>query len=408
MEQLNKANFWYQESFHGVDLSSLRSAAVIEYFRQPIVDTFDIRICGAKSYKYSVDFESIHERDLHRLDIPFTFQMLQSGEVHGLAFWFDVAFLGSQQAVWLSTAPTQPLTHWYQVRCLVDTPLFLHRGQLLTGRVVLTANKRQSYDVELELVAQATGTRVTNTLDLKNPYFRYTGQAPQPPPGTYETSPSEQFWATLDQQQQASAIQTNGVTLMNGSTPSLVDVTQLNQSNHNMNNPPQQHLQQQQHTQQHPQHQQQQQQMHQQQQQQSQHQQQQHLHHQNQQHVVLNQNHPGMASGMGVSTSPGGNNRSSPGLSRLGTGGSQVPCSIGGGISPSLFVPSVAILNSANFPVSNNLMIGDYAVQSAPGVNHHQQQHGVNPNIIQVIPAAHPIQQNVSPANNHHPQTYKH
>lgn len=28
MEQFTKANFWYQQSFHGVDLSSLRDDAV--------------------------------------------------------------------------------------------------------------------------------------------------------------------------------------------------------------------------------------------------------------------------------------------------------------------------------------------------------------------------------------------
>ncbi|CAH1640810.1 unnamed protein product [Spodoptera littoralis] len=48
MEQYNKANFWYQTCFHGVDLSALRTAAMKEYFRQPIVDTFDIRICMAR------------------------------------------------------------------------------------------------------------------------------------------------------------------------------------------------------------------------------------------------------------------------------------------------------------------------------------------------------------------------
>ena len=37
MEQINKVNFWYQDYFHGVHLSSLRDAALKEYFRQPIV-----------------------------------------------------------------------------------------------------------------------------------------------------------------------------------------------------------------------------------------------------------------------------------------------------------------------------------------------------------------------------------
>lgn len=67
MEQYNKANFWYQSSFHNVDLSSLRDAAMKEYFRQPIVDTFDIRICQAKSIRHVVDFLQAEEEDLHRI-----------------------------------------------------------------------------------------------------------------------------------------------------------------------------------------------------------------------------------------------------------------------------------------------------------------------------------------------------
>lgn len=38
-----------------------------EYFRQPIVDTFDIRICMSKSIKHSVDFSIARETDLHTI-----------------------------------------------------------------------------------------------------------------------------------------------------------------------------------------------------------------------------------------------------------------------------------------------------------------------------------------------------
>lgn len=82
-------------------------------------DTFDIRILMAKSVKYTVNFLEAKEEDLYRcvhilmadvywcllidehahsgcrIEIPFKFHMMHSGLVHGLAFWFDVAFMGS-------------------------------------------------------------------------------------------------------------------------------------------------------------------------------------------------------------------------------------------------------------------------------------------------------------------------
>jgi histone-arginine methyltransferase CARM1 len=200
MEQYSKANFWFQTCFHGVNLSAIQNCAVKEYFRQPIVDTFDIRICMSKSIRHVVDFSEAHETDLHTIDIPLEFHILESGTCHGLAFWFDVAFAGSQQTIWLSTGPTEPLTHWYQVRCLLEQPLLLKQGQVLTGRVLLVANKRQSYDVTIDLAVEGTNQSSKNTLDLKNPYFRYTGAPVQPPPGISNVSPSENYWSQLDAQ----------------------------------------------------------------------------------------------------------------------------------------------------------------------------------------------------------------
>ncbi|KAK8395600.1 hypothetical protein O3P69_005599 [Scylla paramamosain] len=213
-EQLNKANFWYQNCFHGVDLCQLREQALNEYLRQPIVDTFDIGICLAKSIRYSLDFMTAEEKDLHHLVIPLEFHILKSCTMHGLAFWFDVAFLGSSQTVWLSTAPTEPLTHWYQVRCLLGKPIFVKEGQLVTGVVELVANRRQSYNVNLEVRIEGTTTVATNCLDLKNPYFRYTGIAPQPPPGNNTVSPSESYWGTVDAQGAKQAVNmVNGITV---------------------------------------------------------------------------------------------------------------------------------------------------------------------------------------------------
>lgn len=227
MEQYSKANFWYQESFHGVNLCTLRNAAVSEYFKQPIVDTFDIRICLAKSNKYMIDFQTADEKDLHVLDIPLTFSMMQGGMIHGLAFWFEVGFLGSDYAVWLSTSPTEPLTHWYQVRCLVEKPVLVKQGQTLTGHVKLRCNNRQSYDVDIELNIPGTTLKSCNTLDLKNPFFRYTGQAPQPPPGTNNGSATEQYWNNLAAEEEYEVSECQAVESAAGSSLCVVQTDDI-------------------------------------------------------------------------------------------------------------------------------------------------------------------------------------
>uniref|UniRef100_UPI0037E84242 histone-arginine methyltransferase CARM1-like n=1 Tax=Semicossyphus pulcher TaxID=241346 RepID=UPI0037E84242 len=167
-----RASFWQQRSFYGVNLNALHSSAVDEFFRQPIVDMFDVAVLMAHSVKHSINFMEATEEDLHRVEIPFVFSLQQSGLVHGLAFWFDVAYLGSKSAVWLSTSPSEPPTRWSQVRCLLQTPLFAKLGQTLSGTVLLTANTRQSYDIHITATVDQSGFRSGNILDLKNPYFR--------------------------------------------------------------------------------------------------------------------------------------------------------------------------------------------------------------------------------------------
>ncbi len=192
------------------------------------------------------------------------------------------------------------------------------------GRVVLSSNKRQSYNVDIELYVEGIGTRASNSLDLKNPYFRYTGQAPQPPPGCNETSPSEQYWQTLDSTQATSNVM-NGVVVMNGNTPQVNPVIEINNMQFQTNSL-------------------------------------QHSQHQNA-NLTLGIHSTPMIN-LGSLPSPNATSRTSP-HTRITPVAAAVPTSsIGGGISPSLFTntPQVSVLNSANFPVNNSLMIGDYAV----------------------------------------------
>ena len=69
-----------------------------------------------------------------------------------------------------------------------------------SSRVLMVANMKQSYDVTIECMIMGTTTKSTNSLDLKNPYFRYTGVQPPPPPGENNQSPSEAYWTQVDMQ----------------------------------------------------------------------------------------------------------------------------------------------------------------------------------------------------------------
>ncbi|XP_056640467.1 histone-arginine methyltransferase CARMER isoform X1 [Diorhabda carinulata] len=322
MEQYSKANFWFQTCFHGVNLSALQNCAVKEYFRQPIVDTFDIRICMSKSIRHVVDFLETDETDLHTIDIPLEFHILESGTCHGLAFWFDVAFGGTQQTIWLSTAPTEPLTHWYQVRCLLEQPLLLKQGQVLTGRVVLVANKRQSYDVTIELTVEGTMQTSQNTLDLKNPYFRYTGAPVQPPPGVSNVSPSESYWSQLDAQGVRNAVNmVNGMSV-NGLGEVSMDTTQTLLNNNLMAA--------------------------------------------NNLIALVDSQHMG-ADGTQPNIHPGSIPSTGRGRVAASPTSTHTAQLIGGAISPSLFTSPThqqQPLVMANYPISANLMIGDYVKPS--------------------------------------------
>jgi len=178
METFTKSTFWTQNCFYGVDMRSLSMSAFNEYFGMPVVDAFDPRILLAPPVRHMVDFLTAEETDLAEIIIPFSFHIQGPATVHGLAFWFDVLFAGTQADVWLSTGPTSALTHWYQVRCLIKDPILVAPGQELTGTARMVTNSRQSYDITIDMGVDGY-KRTTNTLNLKDPFYRCSDYSTQ-------------------------------------------------------------------------------------------------------------------------------------------------------------------------------------------------------------------------------------
>lgn len=95
-ENVQKTAFWYNESFHGINLSALRSQAFHEVFKQPVIDTWASAILCSEISTWTFDFEKDPVEKLHLIQIPFELKITRSCIMHGIASWFDVSFNGSQ------------------------------------------------------------------------------------------------------------------------------------------------------------------------------------------------------------------------------------------------------------------------------------------------------------------------
>ncbi len=98
-----------------------------------------------------------------------------------MACWFDVLFDGSREARWLSTAPGFPTTHWFQLRCLLPSPLPVVPGLAVEGTLALEAHPRQSYSATLRLAARGRPTTARASINLKEPYYRQSISYYAPP-----------------------------------------------------------------------------------------------------------------------------------------------------------------------------------------------------------------------------------
>uniref|UniRef100_A0A7S3U1M5 type I protein arginine methyltransferase n=1 Tax=Strombidinopsis acuminata TaxID=141414 RepID=A0A7S3U1M5_9SPIT len=185
-EQMTKNTFWKNPNFYGLDLTAAADRCTKEHFRQPIVDYINPESLVAKAHATRFDFTTISIESLHKIEIPFDFEISSPCLIHGLAGWFDAIFEGTNQTVTLSTAPWCPGTHWYQIRFLLETPLAVNAGQHVEGTLTLDANNLQSYYCKVFM--KIKGTTISSEapcIDLKDPEYRfYTSANAYCPPGT--------------------------------------------------------------------------------------------------------------------------------------------------------------------------------------------------------------------------------
>lgn len=174
-EQAAKASFWRSCDFYRVDLSSLESQALDEYFGQAAVGYFssDSQLCDTPCVKH-FDFSTLTLRQLREFSIPLDFVASTTNLCHGLGCWFDAHFFaGSTQKTTLSTSPSQPGTHWYQCKLLFRRPLALNASQRIVGSLRAAVNDRLSYDLDIQLKLDGTDIATTQIVRLDDQMYHY-------------------------------------------------------------------------------------------------------------------------------------------------------------------------------------------------------------------------------------------
>ncbi|KAN0059736.1 hypothetical protein ACQY0O_008308 [Thecaphora frezii] len=88
----NKARWWRNNNFYGVDLTPFAASAFTETFSSPVVGVFASHCLLSVSSDYVIDFATISKAELQRFTMPVEWTFAQPAIVHGLGGWFDLHF----------------------------------------------------------------------------------------------------------------------------------------------------------------------------------------------------------------------------------------------------------------------------------------------------------------------------
>lgn len=173
-DQLTKIEFWNCKDFYGIDLTPALGKANVEYFSQPVVGYVpSSSLISSQRTVHTIDFNSVSCSELQKFTIPFSFRVDRTSIMHGIAGWFDINFIGTEEVIQLSTAPDCPGTHWYQCRMLLHEPLAINRGQCISGMLQFEANDKYSYNIDMTVNLDGTAISSTNRIHLHDQLYSY-------------------------------------------------------------------------------------------------------------------------------------------------------------------------------------------------------------------------------------------
>lgn len=88
----NKAKWWLNNNFYGVDVSPFAALAFRENFSSPVVGVFGPQCLLSVSSEYVIDFATISKSELQEFTVPVEWTFAHAAIVHGVGGWFDLHF----------------------------------------------------------------------------------------------------------------------------------------------------------------------------------------------------------------------------------------------------------------------------------------------------------------------------
>lgn len=142
-----KVTVWNDQ--YGFDFSPVLDRAKAEFLDRPLHNyQLDSEDCLSQAaVLLHIDMQTFPREDLEFISEQFEFVVTRDGTFHGLCSWFTVLFGGvpcTDDLAYeiLSTGPGDQTTHWKQNLFLLDEPLYVYKGNYITGSATLKRNPK--------------------------------------------------------------------------------------------------------------------------------------------------------------------------------------------------------------------------------------------------------------------------
>ena len=167
----DQAEFWGDRNFFGVDLSSEKNTAVLQHYAQTLTGKIDANsLMSSAPTMLEFDLKTIALDAIENFSIPFDFNAVRNGEVHGLAAWFELQVFTHDQVFLSSSIMSGPSTEesqWYTCRYIMPKPLLVTANAKVSGEIKFSGNGNDSYNAVVNMTSD-DGVRISHAFPMSH------------------------------------------------------------------------------------------------------------------------------------------------------------------------------------------------------------------------------------------------